>query len=705
MMISDDPRNDPADIWGISASPNDGLDTQMWGSFGVPTVNENDEMGINTAPSQSRQDSVQRMTSSLSSANGTTSSEQQNGNSQQDSFADDNDSDDEDSFDLVLTDVCWKLRSGLGKFSVTRNHWERRRVVLSGTKLFYYKLSDDEAALDTARLEKEQISFQTNSKLSDECADSDTNAYDTPYQNLSNTVVSSPNNMTTATPHAQAEPRGVLDLVEENASAQQACTAGAPTVFEVDILVKGEVKWKLCFESPEQGSKWLRALENVVMDDSREHGFAPGDHIIRWDMIFIPPIIWPIQIHGIVLEAGRNCVIIADFGLTSYGKQAVKAEKLQADADDENEDKKVSEAFHKLFPKKQRLNVIALTDPREIRQWTKVNYGRNFNLGSSKKGKLSKIKKFFKKSKKETNGKENERLKAEVEVQEAMKHIFRGDKQSKSKYYNLRFSSGVNLMKHGGEEQLLSDSGDSRPPWYPEGVELQTELIEANHHIAFSEEILVLESSLKDKTKNTEEPETNSTEASNESLVKQIQEKQDHAGEKIEPDWFTGNKTKSKLPQCFRWEHDESSETQSKLPKSDPTKIVLARTNFVLENEKLLPPYHVLFSNSECIAVWCKTGRWSTLQTAVWCHVTAVGNAKTSIVTGMGVAAAHMILVPLIAVGGLAFVTAPLLIYKKSKEKWEEATDWLTEKFWERAPPEVFVDAIRNWSDLAKDEE
>jgi len=71
----------------------------------------------------------------------------------------------------------------------------------------------------------------------------------------------------------------------------------------------------------------------------------------------------------------------------------------------------------------------------------------------------------------------------------------------------------------------------------------------------------------------------------------------------------------------------------------------------------------------------------------------------------MRVAAAHMILVLLIAVGGVAFVTVPLLFYKKSKEKWEEATDWLTEKFWERAPPEVFVDAIRNWSDLAKDEE
>lgn len=41
------------------------------------------------------------------------------------------------------------------------------------------------------------------------------------------------------------------------------------------------------------------------------------------------------------------------------------------------------------------------------------------------------------------------------------------------------------------------------------------------------------------------------------------------------------------------------------LPRSDPPILVLARTRFLLEQgEDFLPPYHIVNSNSECIAVW-----------------------------------------------------------------------------------------------------
>jgi hypothetical protein len=63
-------------------------------------------------------------------------------------------------------------------------------------------------------------------------------------------------------------------------------------------------------------------------------------------------------------------------------------------------------------------------------------------------------------------------------------------------------------------------------------------------------------------------------------------------------------------------------------------------------------------------------------------------------------AAAHMILVPALAVGGLAVVSAPLLFLRKSQEKWEEATAELTDKFWMQAEPEVFVEAIEYWGSL-----
>jgi hypothetical protein len=43
----------------------------------------------------------------------------------------------------------------------------------------------------------------------------------------------------------------------------------------------------------------------------------------------------------------------------------------------------------------------------------------------------------------------------------------------------------------------------------------------------------------------------------------------------------------------------------NELPRSDPAVLVLARTRFILEHgEEILPPYHIINSNSECIAVW-----------------------------------------------------------------------------------------------------
>jgi hypothetical protein len=146
---------------------------------------------------------------------------------------------------------------------------------------------------------------------------------------------------------------------------------------------------------------------------------------------------------------------------------------------------------------------------------------------------------------------------------------------------------------------------------------------------------------------------------------------------------------------------EEESSKQQKLPKSDPTEIVLARVNFLLEfGEDVLPPYHVFHSNSECIAVWCKTGRWSTLQAAIFLHSTAIGNAKSSMLLTASVAAAHVILVPALAVGGLAMVTAPWLILKQSKKHWDESTRKLTDLFWSLAEPAVFVAAIEHWSNL-----
>ena len=136
--------------------------------------------------------------------------------------------------------------------------------------------------------------------------------------------------------------------------------------------------------------------------------------------------------------------------------------------------------------------------------------------------------------------------------------------------------------------------------------------------------------------------------------------------------------------------------------KSDPAKIVLARVRFLLENEDdVLPAYHVFNSNSECIAVWCKTGRWSSLQSDVFWHTTAIGNAKSTTLMGLSLAATQPWLIPALPVAAVAAIGTPYLVLHQSKKKCEEATKQLTDGFWAQANNEVFVEAIETWSGLA----
>jgi hypothetical protein len=147
----------------------------------------------------------------------------------------------------------------------------------------------------------------------------------------------------------------------------------------------------------------------------------------------------------------------------------------------------------------------------------------------------------------------------------------------------------------------------------------------------------------------------------------------------------------------------ESSKTKKKLdlPKADPPKLVLARTRWLLHHgESVLPPYHVFHSNSECIAVFCKTGYWNNLQADVFLHSTAIGNAKTMGVATMGVAASVPLLAPLIAGVGIGMVAAPWLILHSSKQQAGDYTQQMADQFWAQAEPEVFVECIEHWSKL-----
>jgi len=380
---------------------------------------------------------------------------------------------------------AWKRRSGfIGQYgsALTIGHvskWEHRSVVVSGTALLYFEIGKEDAA----------------------------------------------------------KPRGAIDLLADHVEIQVAAPdADAPTKHQVDIKAKcaqdrdRPVEWKLCFDEQEDFVKFLGVVNSVLDQagafrqkdvDRFEHDFEAGDHIYRWEMIVCPPVIYPIQIHGLVLEAGRNCLVVADFGLTGYGRKDGE-DFNHADAA-ARRDNAILSQWRKLRPNDvtQRLNIVTMTDPMEIRKWTAARYGEDSLFAKAKPNKtFEKFSNMF----------------------SSAPSTSADDEHDNGEYASIGPSKSVD--RGGG--------GSSRNPGGG-----------AHHH------------------------------------------------------------------------HHSNNEIDG-IPQSDPKEIVLARVNFVLEHMDVLPPYHVFYSNSECIAVWCKTGRWSTLQAAVFLSTNSVGALKSSTIATMG---------------------------------------------------------------------
>ncbi|CAJ1932881.1 unnamed protein product [Cylindrotheca closterium] len=135
--------------------------------------------------------------------------------------------------------------------------------------------------------------------------------------------------------------------------------------------------------------------------------------------------------------------------------------------------------------------------------------------------------------------------------------------------------------------------------------------------------------------------------------------------------------------------------------KADPPVVVLARTRWLLKHgEGILPPYHAFSSNSECMAVFCKTGYWSTLQADIFLHSTAIGNAKSTVVMTLGMAASVPMLAPVVGAVGLGAVVAPWFYLDKHKKASKEIGQRLGDQFWAQAEPEVIVACVQEWSNL-----
>mmetsp|Transcript_1884 Transcript_1884/g.4061 ORF Transcript_1884/g.4061 Transcript_1884/m.4061 type:complete len:701 (+) Transcript_1884:51-2153(+) len=564
---------------------------------------------------------------------------------------------------ILLEDIVWKQRSGFGKYSfgVLQHEWEQRRVVLfeSGMLRYYALKKDMEGG-------KYDPSHATDPSKSPWVHD----ANQEPRGEMHLNSTDNSDDIGGIEPSSSsfdfgAGMRRMSGLVHEKGPNVGGATVHArerqgdpgPTPFEIDVTKKDNNEmWRFCFQSQSIQIQWLSMLKSVASDEGDDgddvnavseglanHGFQPGDHIIRWEML---PVLYPIQIHGIVLEAGKNCVIIADFGLASYdNRRAAGDEGLTTWSGDEGKDDSndvIMAAWEKIKPKeKKRLNVIVVTDPKEVRKWSKINYVDQVE----KDKKPGFFTSFLPGKSKHTHKKDDAITKSDDGKEE--NECADDDEVDSTTDDDGNPIQRIELAKNDAADQLDADKSnhiEGAPEWFQPGFKPRKQT---------------------------------------ESLSSAIPLTND--GQSV-----------------FSIDRPDDDHSKNELPKTDSSKLVLARTHFILENEDLLPPYHVFYSNSECIAVWCKTGRWSTLQAAVYLVSSSVGFGKSATMLTLSVAAAHMILIPALAVGGLAVIGAPLLFLKRSQEQWDKATMHLTEKFWMKAEPEVFVEAIEYWARLGK---
>jgi hypothetical protein len=158
---------------------------------------------------------------------------------------------------------------------------------------------------------------------------------------------------------------------------------------------------------------------------------------------------------------------------------------------------------------------------------------------------------------------------------------------------------------------------------------------------------------------------------------------------------------------------------------SDAVGLVLARVQFIIQHPDTLPDYHVLHANCECVAVWCKTGQWSTLQASSFLELTAAGQVKSSATLAASAAGAqvtvpaagmwgwlgytsqvswlsmHPMVLPALAGYAVVSVGAPAIMYVQARKQWTKTTERLQEAFWEAASehPEVFAECLVHWSD------
>ncbi|KAI2503438.1 DUF1336-containing protein [Fragilaria crotonensis] len=176
---------------------------------------------------------------------------------------------------VTLSSLVWKRRSGMGKFS--GNSWERRKLVMRGYILAYYKTGLDD--MDDSASDFGSDLMPSLSSADDE--EKKPTWLEQAAINLTKSNMAS--SFGIAGPEEDpSKPRGALDLRKEKASVCASMGhSGAPTPFCLSIKVGTDTRWKLCFDSHRLQMEWLAALTDVVVkscvDSYNAHLLAAAD--------------------------------------------------------------------------------------------------------------------------------------------------------------------------------------------------------------------------------------------------------------------------------------------------------------------------------------------------------------------------------------------------------------------------------------------
>ena len=372
-------KGDAQSFWKV-ALPSDDLDQLMWGSEGKPELSKRNSVTPRFQRNWGNRSSPEKEANGV----GSNQADQAGGGTVEDreevddvlgstersdnlgflagettATADDSSKDAaskseklEDNDRIILEDIVWKQRSGFGKYAVglLSHEWEQRRVALFESGLLrYYSLPKD---MEGVRYDPQNAVDPNRSPWVYDSNQLARGEMDLVYRKQrcesSSTKRSLASNIT----------KPLSNLMSNNESAggagvtiqaRQRYDDPGPTPYEIDITRKDNKEmWRFCFQSRAILIQWLATLKTVsgnanddddddldLGDGLHDHGFEPGDHIIRWEML---PILYPVQIHGIVLEAGSNCVIIADFGLASYDNKQLSGNDDLASFEDDGKE-------------------------------------------------------------------------------------------------------------------------------------------------------------------------------------------------------------------------------------------------------------------------------------------------------------------------------------------------------------------------------